>query len=828
MVQPDQQPDQELLGSQVPSVKSAAYKSNLDPMAVLKRVEELRRWQEEEKMKLLQAHEDQMNQFRMEQERLTKQVTGASQYPTPQQTTFQQSNLTKQNCRYLYDDAYSSESDSNLQLPNNKELQTSTDSGYTNSEGHFTTNNSSELTIPIPTMQNKKQTNPQYYHSSADDEDTSDSSLNEQDLKLVKLITNQIRMKKINLEAFIDDDFDNDDALNVEKALASYDDYSEPLKDAKSSSDKIERVDDEDLDDNQQLSTILEVSCESESPLKKTQKRAGTGSLRTKVDDIHEEDPEQEIENVIECNEKDEIKSKNSNVLDVDSIPIGVKPTNKMSFEELLEESLKKQDQLDMEQQKNGNRKKPVVKKPFLMKNSGTNKVQAQAKVQQSVAPVSAPVSVPAPVPVQVKISKDVPSEFPEFEFNAAPKHSGAPRPFLKRGEGLKRFQSKQNESAVSNKSESNKPSVKSNNGAQQLRSNSTTSLNNQLAQQQQMTQQRIMRKSQSITNVNQNTTSATKKTLPQKFNLQSKSSTTLNNENQNSLRSKSKILESSAISTLENSTAKANQKLKPAVQVNSTPAPEQVTENPRVKSVVSNSDDELKEFEKLEQYVDEHPSFRSSVSFVENVLSSNPDQNSKANNKNSSKATKFAYMLNLLNSNNSKKLADLLEEELNELSNTDMSDDRALSNSFSYDKPENLNENIESEALNEYKEHEFNSSRQRSSSSCSNSSIDSLTNRRRSHSASSGQSSSRVVMRKIKRIQIGDQVQQNSTEQKVKYASITASETALNLKKKYSCINYEDAADFYTSKENDKDEFCEDQFEAETSYDRQKNDVEL
>ena len=42
-------------------------KSNLDPMAVLKRVEDLRRWQEEEKMKLLQAHEDQMQQFRIEQ-----------------------------------------------------------------------------------------------------------------------------------------------------------------------------------------------------------------------------------------------------------------------------------------------------------------------------------------------------------------------------------------------------------------------------------------------------------------------------------------------------------------------------------------------------------------------------------------------------------------------------------------------------------------------------------------------------------------------------------------------------------------------------------------
>ena len=47
--------------------KAASYKSTLDPIAVLKRVEELRKWQEEEKLKLLKAHEDQMQQFRIEQ-----------------------------------------------------------------------------------------------------------------------------------------------------------------------------------------------------------------------------------------------------------------------------------------------------------------------------------------------------------------------------------------------------------------------------------------------------------------------------------------------------------------------------------------------------------------------------------------------------------------------------------------------------------------------------------------------------------------------------------------------------------------------------------------
>ncbi len=144
-------------------VKQANYKSNLDPMAVLKRVEELRKWQEEEKMKLLKAHEDQMQQFRIEQvnpcphtpislaksnrlnfkERLTKQISNDQQMPVPQrQTTFQH----KTPKYSIYDDPYPDPCDLLNPTSSNKELQTSTDSGYTNSEGQFTTSNSSELT----------------------------------------------------------------------------------------------------------------------------------------------------------------------------------------------------------------------------------------------------------------------------------------------------------------------------------------------------------------------------------------------------------------------------------------------------------------------------------------------------------------------------------------------------------------------------------------------------------------------------------------------------------------------------------------------------------
>ena len=45
---------------------SSLLSSNIDPIAVLKRVENLKKWQEEEQKKLLQAHEEQLQQIRMQ------------------------------------------------------------------------------------------------------------------------------------------------------------------------------------------------------------------------------------------------------------------------------------------------------------------------------------------------------------------------------------------------------------------------------------------------------------------------------------------------------------------------------------------------------------------------------------------------------------------------------------------------------------------------------------------------------------------------------------------------------------------------------------------
>lgn len=588
---------------------------------------------------------------------------------TSEQHLFQKSTNSKP--KFSYDDLYS-ESET---PPIHKELQTSTDSGYTNSEGHFSTHNSSEMTASTKIKVNAA---PQYCNTSGNDLDdtTADSSLSEQDMKLVKLITNQIRMKKINLEAFVDDDdFEIDDFEELRQESKEIEEQEENNYSEDENEDNIER-----------LSTILEVSCESESPLKRSQRRSSSLKLK-KQNDVNINKAETHA------------ASDQNDVIDVDSIPIGCKPTNKMSFEELIEESLKKQDVLDMEHQKlKSQRKKPIAKKPFLLKNSKETS-NPLPKPQQQPQAIKPPVSQP------IKPIKDEPEPSVPTETSTKPKN--APRPFLKRGEGLKRYQTNPK-----------KPDTKPQQPpamSQQLRSISTTSIPQQLAQQQHLIAQKINKHSQSYTNINSASKQSNKSS-----NLHSKSTVNLKPKQQ-----------------------EQKNKLKPAIQLNSCAMPSIPTHT---------SDDELKEFETLEQYVDEHPSFRSSVSFVENILSEKTEPST-------TKATKLNYMLTLLNSNNSKKLADLLEEEINELNTTASNpDDTTIEQSIS---------------------------KQRSTSICSTVSNESLLNtsdseRRRSRSASS--SSSRVIVRKVKRI--GD-------EQQGKFSS------EINLKKKYSCFNYEDTSDF-------------------------------
>ena len=541
-----------------------------------------------------------------------------------------------------------------------------------------------------------------------DEEEPDDSMvLSEQDLKLVKLITNQIRMKKINLDAFIDDD---NDEYDVDKALEDYESYSAFMQQQQQQQPLVVEEPDH------RLSTILEVSRE-ESPMKKLVVHHKVEASKSEPESVPEEE-EHVVEDATLANPP----------LDIDSIPIGGKSTNKMSFEELIEESLKKQDQLDMEQQKRSTKKRPLVKKqPYVQKSAkevpASNPRQAQPK--------------PAPKPVEVP---EVIAEAPPVE--VAQSSGVKPRVYLKRGEGLKRYQppapTKPQQAA---ETVSQKPVLKSVSSA---------------AFSQSQPQPKVIKKSQSVTNM-------TRKQSVQQQQQQP-----------------AKLLHSKSTSRMPSSTASANVKpetsvgkLKPAVQFNTTEMPRARVEPVQTRQPTS-SDEELKEFETLEQYVDEHPSFRSSVSFVENVVlhSNKPSKASNANNK----ANKFAYMLNLLNSNNScnsKKLADLLEEELNELNNSGGGGvaDRDK------EEPHEENDNGELAELSR-------SNASLDSSSLLNTSNASSGSERRRRSQSESSASSRpLVVRKIKRIEPQQQHEEDTSEE--------AGEA--ELKKAYSCFNYED-----------------------------------
>jgi len=403
-------------------------------------------------------------------------------------------------------------------------------------------------------------------------------------------------MKKINLEAFIDDDYDNDEELKAFEKSESYEElvFKKRQQECETeNSGEESRGSEEFAEDNERLSTILEVSCESESPLKMKYSKRFSGIRNFKKDLVQEETVPEEAEPVGVIVAEAVVSN---GVFDVDSIPIGNKVTNKMSFEELLEESLKKQDQLDYEQQQLKKNKKPLaVKKPFLQRGGGTNKTES----------VVVPVQKPPPHAVQKSIasksgvSTEITSEVVEVQ-----KNTGAPRPFLKRGEGLKRFQP-------------DRLTAKTSTGQVRNQSNITPINNHQQ-------QQKSIKKSESLTNMNCGTTAnQAKRTLSSK-SLQSKSTTNLkiNNSNEHSITSK-------LSKQYAEITSMTNKNLKQATQDRTTTMPLQGSLNEKIISkqepascLGSSSDDELKEFEHLEQYVDEHPSFRSNVSFVENVLS--------------------------------------------------------------------------------------------------------------------------------------------------------------------------------------------------------------
>ena len=275
---------------------------------------------------------------------------------------------------------------------------------------------------------NEKTTNESEKLETSDIEDNNDNELSEQDLQLVRLITNQIKMQKINLDAYVDDDdefLEETDDFSLDLCQKKEDELEEGLTESKN-----------------RLSTILEVSCE-ESPFKRPLRsrsndssagRLNSNKAKKKLSDISA--PVNEITLTDEQVNEPEIKDGDENenedqdsgqrCIDVDSIQIGVKPTNKMTFEDLIEEKLR-QAEMENDYRPSGKKKGMVIKKKNPVKVT-------QATIQQ----------LPPPPQKPFKEQEQVESQ-PEM-LTAISKFT-TPHRFLKRGEGLKKYlpKSKQN-----------------------------------------------------------------------------------------------------------------------------------------------------------------------------------------------------------------------------------------------------------------------------------------------------------------------------------------------------------------------------------------------
>ena len=264
---------------------------------------------------------------------------------------------------------------------------------------------------------------------------------------LIEMIRRQIKQKNFKLESFIDnydemtDVFEGDDVNE-----ASGQDY---LDDEEGQVDEDNGYEQQVSPKNQRLSTILEVSCE-DSPLKKPNPIKEFNAKPKKIETVVEESCI-DVQPVSLDDDKDaerddqDFSMKSKDALDIDNLPIGVKPTNKMSFEELIEEKLKIADQLDQEQFKNSNNK--TKKKPVSSTNKTREKfLQAKAAKPQTVtAPtlISSTNKSSKPDTIAQSQQQHIVEKQAEIisESTTQPTSNKQPRKYLKRGEGLKRYQ---------------------------------------------------------------------------------------------------------------------------------------------------------------------------------------------------------------------------------------------------------------------------------------------------------------------------------------------------------------------------------------------------
>lgn len=258
--------------------------------------------------------------------------------------------------------------------------------------------------------------------------------------------------------------------------------------------------------------------------------------------------------------------------MDIDKIPIGVNPTNRMDFEQLLEEKLKISEQLEEEQARLGSKKSSSVKKK---------------------PPLS-----------------DVPPDEDQQQSQPSNPPSRQPRVFLKKGEGLKKYMPKTTKASKQEQAK-NRLSSGSTTTMTRVTSSKTTSTtpNNKNA----ATVDSNLRKISNLTEnaIKMATTSSSnlraQQVVVKKASPEPQSTSSLAKTNSLSSVSSSSLGSISSDQKLRNNRTESltslNEKKQEGKRV-------RVIEPPKNYKYDQDDDDhELREFETMEQYLTEHPS---------------------------------------------------------------------------------------------------------------------------------------------------------------------------------------------------------------------------
>ena len=194
--------DATLPASTVANVGPAKTSQSIDPIAVLKRVENLRKWQEEEHKKLFQAHEDQMQQLRMQQERhsklLTNNFTNLAANPASNSTS--SANLVEQPVSHTSSAKLNLADKINMLTQEFKQKKYNLQYNYNNE---------------YDDDEDDDEEDEESGHSLEEEVSQEESRANLTENDLIELIRRQIKQKNFKLDTFVD----NYDEMNDEDRL---------------------------------------------------------------------------------------------------------------------------------------------------------------------------------------------------------------------------------------------------------------------------------------------------------------------------------------------------------------------------------------------------------------------------------------------------------------------------------------------------------------------------------------------------------------------------------------------------------------------------------